>query len=461
MGRSYWDDELFSVRVSMSRDSLWQTCRLFENNMAAYYLVLYGWIKGFGVTEYATRSLSLLFSIAALVHCWFLSRRFFSRPASWVASLVMLCNPLFIYHAAETRSYAMLLWLSVLATDIFFRLLERPTRWRFLAYGLVLSLGVYTHYFGLLLLPVHGLVTLLLIRRVGRWGRWWLTWVIVLLSVSPLALFRPASTDQVLWMSVPSWKMLLRAGSNFFGGPALTAGFLLLACWVWFRNRPRLTPFQQTLMIFCLASLSLPLLLVYGYSVWLQPLFQYRYFISSLPAAALPAGLLIQLAGDRWKAPVWIGMALALGQLVPAIEAMRAKGTGYRDLAQYILGHAEAGDLVTAYPYFKGDHYEHYRERFAPAESNLASIPFSQGEYLPGGGGWDPDPDLEKLEAALPERKAVWLICNPGSRESDQRQNRTWLPVLDSLLMQHYARKDSMVFRPEYGAPTRLFIYRR
>lgn len=461
MGRSYWDDELFSVRVSLSRDSLWQTCRLFENNMAAYYLVLYGWIKGFGVTEYATRSLSLLFAIAALVHGWFLFRRFFSRPASWVAALLLLCNPLFIYHAAEARSYAMLLWVSVVATDLFFRLLDRPSRWLFLGYGLTLSLSVYTHYFGLLLLPVHGLATLLQLRRVDRWGRWWLTWVIVLLSVSPLALFKPASTDQVLWMHAPSWKMLVRGGMNFFGGPLLVAGFLGLAGWVWWRYRPRLSAAQRTMLIFCITSLSLPLLVVYAYSIWVQPMFQYRYFIGSLPAAALLVGLLVHQASDRWSGVAWIGAALALGQLVPAMQAMQVKGTGYRDLAAYLVSHAEAGDLVTAYPYFKGDHYGHYLERLAPGKSALSSVPFSQDEYLPGGGGWDPDPDIAGLEEALPGKKTVWLICNPAPREADQRQNRTWLPVIDSLLSRQFARKDSLVFRPEYGAPTKLLIYRR
>jgi hypothetical protein len=87
--------------------------------------------------------------------------------------------------------------------------------------------------------------------------------------------------------------------------------------------------------------------------------------------------------------------------------------------------------------------------------------PFHAADYLPGGGGRDPDPDLRRLDSMSAVYERSFLICNPAPREADGRQNRIWQPEIEKVLSRHYRQRDTIVFSPEYSVPLRLIIYSR
>lgn len=149
---SYWGDEMFSVVESLAPiKEFIHSWILWDVHPPLYQVLLRGWIVIFGDGELATRFLSFLFVILALVSMALLtaSRPFFFRL---VAVSFLAASPASAFYAQETRSYGMMLGLSTLVTLLAMDLREKAgtasikERWGFGVLALLLSL---THYFGL------------------------------------------------------------------------------------------------------------------------------------------------------------------------------------------------------------------------------------------------------------------------------------------------------------------------
>lgn len=72
------------------------------------------------------------------------------------AMLLMALAPIAIKYGQEARMHALFMFLSALATWLFFRAMDRPHRWsRWLRFGLVTAANIYTMYFGFLILAAQ------------------------------------------------------------------------------------------------------------------------------------------------------------------------------------------------------------------------------------------------------------------------------------------------------------------
>jgi mannosyltransferase len=115
-GYSYWFDEIFSV--SASKDSwaqLFSKWILPDVHPPLYQVILKLWINAIGDSEIATRTLSFIFAVLAI-----LLMALFTRKSGTFRQLVAIAflgsSPAFAFYAQETRSYSMLLFLSVIVT---------------------------------------------------------------------------------------------------------------------------------------------------------------------------------------------------------------------------------------------------------------------------------------------------------------------------------------------------------
>jgi mannosyltransferase len=459
IGRPYWDDELFSVRTASGLNTMLDTFRQYENNMALYYWMLLGWIKLFGVSEIATRSLSLIFAILSLVAYQRLANRFFASNISFLSGLVLLLNPLFLCYSIETRSYSLMILLGIVSTDLFLRLLTQRKAWHFVLYGLTLSAAVYSHYFGALMIPVHAAVMLFWRSRPGAWKDMVMTWALVALSVSPLAIFRPASTEQINWIGRPDLKTAIAAAIHLFGSAGIMIA--LAGIWSYFRIKAPMRAGRavRDLALLALTWIFLPLALTFFFSLLVKPVFQERYLVASIPAAALLAGHVMHKSRLSGWPIHWLLAVLLAFQAFNVHQTLDQKGSGFDQVTAYIDRNAGPKDMVLAYPFFRADHYSFYLGQQSPSKQYLSPVPIHSAPYLPGGGGRDPDPDLARLDSLSAHRDRSFLICNIGPREADGRQNRTWLPEIDKVLSRHYTHRDTIVFRPDYILPVRLIVY--
>ena len=145
--QSLWRDEAVSILVAQ-RPIAWIVGNVsFEPPV--YYTLLHYWMRIFGTSEIATRSLSLLGFVLAtgVIIVW--SEKLFRK--SWLSTLLPILfflNPMLLYYAFEVRTYG---WYTFFATLSMYAYVER----RYRLYILATILGFYTHSYFLIVPAVQ------------------------------------------------------------------------------------------------------------------------------------------------------------------------------------------------------------------------------------------------------------------------------------------------------------------
>lgn len=140
--QSLWRDEAFSFLLAKHNPIKIILLTAKDFNPPLYYLLLSVWMKIFGSSEIALRSLSLIFFILLLFFSYLFMRRILhvSRPRAYVYLSFIAINPVLIYYAFEARMYMLLSFLVVASSYFFYKKHLR-------LYFVSIFLGLYTHYF--------------------------------------------------------------------------------------------------------------------------------------------------------------------------------------------------------------------------------------------------------------------------------------------------------------------------
>jgi 4-amino-4-deoxy-L-arabinose transferase-like glycosyltransferase len=152
-----WLDEALAVDVA--RLPIKQIPHWLRHDGAPpfYYVVLHYWMKIFGTSDLATRSLSGIFSVATLPLAWFYGKRTGGRTTAWIALLVLVANPYAIVYATSARPYSLLIFLVFAGLLAVKRAFEQPTLPRLALVGLLVAILVYTQYWGFYVVLALGL----------------------------------------------------------------------------------------------------------------------------------------------------------------------------------------------------------------------------------------------------------------------------------------------------------------
>ncbi len=137
--QSFWRDEAFSVLFA-SKPFLW----ILQNSSfdpPLYYILLHFWMKIFGQSEIAVRSLSFVGFALAVILVIRLSEQLFSKKwIQWLVPLLFFCNPMLLYYAFETRAYGWYIFFAVLTMYGYIK-----QNWKLFAIGSIF--GFYTHLY--------------------------------------------------------------------------------------------------------------------------------------------------------------------------------------------------------------------------------------------------------------------------------------------------------------------------
>lgn len=154
--QSLWRDEAFSMLIA-ERSPLSFIGKLsFEPPV--YYLLLHYWMKLFGTTEIALRSLSLFgFALATCVVILWSEQLFRKHWLSWFLPLTFFLNPMLLYYAFEVRTYGWYMFFAVLSMYAYWN-----NNWKLYIPATVL--GFYTHTY-MIIVPFVQVVHYLLITE--------------------------------------------------------------------------------------------------------------------------------------------------------------------------------------------------------------------------------------------------------------------------------------------------------
>jgi 4-amino-4-deoxy-L-arabinose transferase-like glycosyltransferase len=159
--QSFWNDEGNSY-VQATRD----IAAIAENaardiHPPLYYWLLGGWRLLTGESEFALRLLSALASTIAVAAVYAAARRLFSPFTAVFAALLTALNSFSVYYAQEARMYALLALWGALSLLFLIALLHRPSRSRWIVFGLINAAGLWTQYAFPFFMLAQGVIALL------------------------------------------------------------------------------------------------------------------------------------------------------------------------------------------------------------------------------------------------------------------------------------------------------------
>jgi mannosyltransferase len=375
-GRSIGFDEAATVTIAAQHGSALGSAIAHDGgNMSGYYLLLHVLMAAFGNGELLIRLPSALASVATVALIGAIGLRLFGRRAAFAAGLLTAVSLPLVFWAQNARGYALMVAFVSAAYLVIVPLAapeggrhrrpERPGR-RWVAYGVLMTLAIYSSFVAVLVLPAQ-LLALLAGRQTMRLRQFAGAWAgIALLCVPLLVLAVRRGAGQLFWVPRPTRKLevqvlqsLTSAGQEPSFHPTSTTtalmvltGAVLLAMAI---AIVRVRPARDSAWGWAMAGgwVVVPVAIALVYSLVSQPVFLPRNLLMSVPAMSLLLGAGI---GDvrltRRAAPAALALLVVLVGL-RALQLVPSYGVSpepWQRATGYVLARARSGDCIAFYP---------------------------------------------------------------------------------------------------------------
>ncbi len=475
---SIWFDEAFSAFIV--RFNFFQIARYTATDVHPpfYYWVLKLWTILFGTSEVAFRSLSLLFGLTAIIFGFLLVKRLFGRRAAYVSLLFLAISPMLVRYGQEARMYTLAATIALAATYVLTFAVQSKKRKPWVIYGILVGLGMWTHYFTALIWLSHWLWRFIVTRQTGLRGiklrkaffnkNWILAHIVAVGSFIP-------------WMPFMVIQLSVIQGGGFWIGPVSANSFtnyftnvlfyleheqaiklygtafvviaallILFAVKLYksFSNKQR----QNYLLIIAIAFT--PLFILFAASTFpIQSSFVERYFIPSTAAFAMFAGITLSL-GIKKLRPIWRTSAIALVVVSMLFGVMNVYHYGNynknsstkvmtREVVKAIQAKAKPGEpIISATPWV------FYEAVFYNTTSNPMYYINAQTDYKYGSLDMlkdSPQFQIKDLAAFSKEHSTVWYIGFSTDKPLSS-PSKNWKEI------QNFAIYDPVDNKPSYRA---------
>ena len=129
-GKSLWDDEVTTVTIATqdSLEDVYTAYRSSERQPPLHYLVLHGWTRVAGASDWAVRVPSALFSVASVLLVAWLGLRVAGRRVGFLAAYLLAISPFLLLFGPMARYYSQALFLVLLSMALLLEAARRPQR---------------------------------------------------------------------------------------------------------------------------------------------------------------------------------------------------------------------------------------------------------------------------------------------------------------------------------------------
>ena len=408
---SVWIDEALSVRLASLPLRALGAATAEDGHPPLYLALLHGWMKLFGTSEAAIRSLSAALGVAGAAAMYLLGRALYGDRTGLMGAALVAFSPYHIYYSQEARNYSLLALVTVVSHLAFVRLRTAGAPRAAVLYVLSALLVAYTHVFGLFVWAAHLLVLVLSSHREPPRGRrvLWLAQLAVAVGLVPWA-FSPwaarlatqaSPVTTALRLAKPDAGMVVGAFAGYSGS---ALGLLLTAPWAAAEviralrlrrgtasaslEAPRRLDDREAALLLT-AAVVVPHAIPFLYSQIRVPVYIARATIVALP----PYFLLAAAAIDR-RPRLLRGVALG-AILVSALGSQRAylhlvSKEQWRDAARDLDAEAASGDVVAFDPGYGQEGFDYYSRRADVRKARLGAelgTPRARDELAAARGG--------------------------------------------------------------------------
>jgi hypothetical protein len=152
---SFWFDEAFGAY--MIHYNFVDIARYTATDVhpPMFYWLLKSWSLIFGNTELGLRSMSVFFGGIAIIFGYLLTNKLFTKTAARISLIFMVLSPMFIRYSQEARMYMLVAAIALAATYVLTIAMESRKKLPWIIYGILISLGMWVHYYAAIVWITH------------------------------------------------------------------------------------------------------------------------------------------------------------------------------------------------------------------------------------------------------------------------------------------------------------------
>ena len=309
--QSIWYDESYSAYLThFDFAGIWKYTAA-DVHPPLYYFLLKTWAHFFGHTDFAMRSMSVIFGSCAIVSAFLWLKYKYGAKAAIFGSFMLAISPEFVRYGQEMRMYTLVMFLVFTGTFLLQLAIDNKQKKWWILYAVVVALGMWTHYFTALAWFTH-LIYLCFVYKKKVFSKkvilTYLLAVVLFLPWIPGLISQVHAVEGGFWIGAASvetlasyWteaRLYLQATktTNWFLILAILDCITVLAIFIKTHKKVKLLSLLAFVPLGILLLLSMPPL---------QPMFMPRYIIyAMLSMTLLPSVglvLLIDELSDKHK----------------------------------------------------------------------------------------------------------------------------------------------------------------
>jgi len=429
--QSVWFDESYGAYLTrFSFADVWKLTTV-DVHPPLYYFLLKLWSGIFGHTDFGMRFMSVFFGAVAIIFAWqWLKRRFGIKPAL-LATLFMAVSPMLIRYGQEMRMYTMAAAIIFGSTYVLQLAIDTKKLKYWIVYGVLIALGMWTHYFVALILLAH-LAYLVYIYRKKIFQKniviSYALAVILYLPWLPAFLSQADEVQKGFWIGAPSLITITDyfAMTTLYRDSAGVSGWLLVLSLVIFGGLVFLGRKldKKSLLLKLMAFLPPVLLLLVSLPPFI-PMFVDRYIIHSMVCVAIIVGVGIATIKFRRKIVPYLMTTLFLGAAVAGIVNVYSIGnynfvtnsrSDAKALFENIVLNSEEGQPIISNSEWLYYDLAFYGNEQHPVYFVDELVTYKWGSHRPL--EWHSLGKITDLDAFLEEHEVVWFVGSLPKNDS-------------------------------------------
>lgn len=365
---SFWIDEAYSVsEAQRNLAGIVQDCAATDNP-PLYFILLHYWINVFGISEFAVRSLSAVFSIVTSLLLFYYAKKNLGLKTAIFVSLLFSVSTQHLYYAQETRNYALVFMLAIFSAISFSDLFSSGKVRAVMFLTLANILLIYTHFMAGFLVACEGIVALLFIKSKRKFFvQVVLSCVCVILCILPwLAnVFNHIPEAGKFWLEKPTFYNFKGLYIDFAGNKVATVimfGIIAFGCYKLIRQWMAQRDLKQIFSaVFFITWTFLIPVLVYFIAQY-RPVFLTRYLLYCSIGMYLATGLFLM---QMQLKPVLSGSIaiLLLVSMTISLKLHPAREEHWRDAVELVKRIKTGNDVVILSVYYTNNIFSYYYDK--------------------------------------------------------------------------------------------------
>lgn len=420
-----------------------------------YHLILHFWVFYLGDNIFTARILSLIFSVLTIPFVYILGKKIFNPKIAFYATVLTAVSPFLIWYGSEIRMYSLLTLITVINQIFFVDVYKHGRYWAWLGYGITNILGVFTHYYFILILLAQGLFFLLNYKQFPSKSlrKFAATYFVLGVSFAPWLYYvynlSLSNYSEPLLIKPGLINIFLTFSEFFFGFQSETFNRLVIALWpivvllgfLALSRKPKYTFDAKYVFFLSLA----PVAIAFVASIVVRPLYLARYLILTIPSLYLFLAWLFSNYPLKFEKAIKIMVVLTMSVtlLHQTVSTATPVKEQFQQTAEYLNQNVKPDDIIVISAPFTIYPIEYYYQGSAKIITmpewnrfKVGPIPAFSEEYL-----------VSEVETFKNTHQRVWVVLSYDQGYED---------IIRLYFDKNFHRLDSK----EFSQSLNLYLYK-